>query len=167
MSSMFERCENLIYLETSYLNMSSALTTKSMFSDCYKLAYISIDKVANDSSHMFQNCYSLTSLDISRQSNNNITIMNHMFYNCSKLEYLDLGFLITDNAFNFKYMFAENYNLRLLNISSFLIDEDALFEGMFDGCDGNLTIIINPEKFNNKELLEIIENNFTVEYFFV
>ena len=67
MSSMFEKCENLIILETEYLNMNNVLFTKNMFADCHNLNYININKVANDSSHMFHNCYSLTSIDISKK----------------------------------------------------------------------------------------------------
>ena len=90
--------------------------------------------------------------------------MNHMFYNCSQLTNLDLSIINTTKATNFEYMFAENYNLNLINISSFAIDDIAFYEGMFEGCDENLIIIINSETFKNKELLEYIKNNFTVEY---
>ena len=39
MSSMFEKCENLIILETEYLNMDNVLFTKNMFADCHNLNY--------------------------------------------------------------------------------------------------------------------------------
>ena len=164
MSSMFEKCENLRLLDTSNLNMSSALTTRYMFSDCYKLTYLNINKVANDSSYMFQNCLSLTSLDISNSTIHNISVMSYMFYNCSQLEYLDLSSINTEYALNFEYMFAGASNLSIINISNFYVDDNAYFEGMFDRCDHNLTVIVNKDIFNNKELIEIIEKNFTLEY---
>ena len=90
--------------------------------------------------------------------------MNHMFYNCSQLTNLDLSIINTTKATNFEYMFDENYNLNLINISSFSIDDIAFYEGMFEGCDKNLVLVVSSETFKSKELLEFIENNFTVEY---
>ena len=93
-----------------------------------------------------------------------MTILDHMFYNCSQLINLDLSAIDTDNAINFEYMFSQTINLEFLNISSFIINEDAFYEGMLEGCNNNMTIIINNNTIKNKSFLENIEQIYSIEY---
>ena len=77
MSSMFERCSSLEYLDLSSFTNQLVINTSSMFSGCY----------------------SLTSLILSNLNTFQVTDMEFMFDGCSNLKYMNLNNMkIQDNV---------------------------------------------------------------------
>ena len=95
-----------------YLNTSSAVSMRFMFSECY----------------------SITELDVSHFDTSNVVDMCAMFQHCTQLTSLDLSNFNTANVTDISSMFAESYNLQLLNVTSFNTSKVQNMHGTFGGC---------------------------------
>ena len=90
MSSMFERCHVLEYLDLSNFNTIYVTGMLWMFNNCHKLKEIkglnnfNTINVTNMNA-MFQECYELQYLDLSNLNTINVVDMSFMFNLCHKL----------------------------------------------------------------------------------
>ena len=109
MSSMFEECEELEYLDLSNFNTSNVTNMEFMFKRCYKLKEIK----------------GINNFDISKVENK-----EEMFEECKELSYSDLSdFNISSNINNKKQSkndYNEKKNENLENIGGFVSQEQIM-----------------------------------------
>ena len=95
MNGMFNKCNELKYLDLSNFDTSKVIDFKMKFAHCKKLKQIKginkfITSQATNISGMFLNCNELIYLDLSNYDTKNVTDMGYIFYNCKNLRFLNL-----------------------------------------------------------------------------
>ena len=96
MRTMFQACNELIYLDLSNFNTEKVTDMSYMFSNCNKLKEIkginnfNTNNVTN-MKVMFQECNELLYLDLSNFYTSKVTDMSGMFNKCKKLKYLNIA----------------------------------------------------------------------------
>lgn len=138
MSSMFNGCKNLTYLDVSKFNTGKVTNMFSMFSSCNNLTFLDVSKFitsnVTDMSSMFYYCCSLTSLDVSKFNTEKVTDMGLMFYYCYGLTSLDVSKFNTSNVTDMSYMFSGCSKLTSLDVSNFKTEKVTTMKTMFQDC---------------------------------
>ena len=91
MNAMFQKCNDLEYLELSNFNTSNVTDMGCMFNLCHNLKEIK---------------------GINNFNTPNVTNMNSMFQECKKLNYLDLSNFNTSNVADMGWMFNLCHKLK-------------------------------------------------------
>ena len=122
---MFQKCEELEYLDLSNFDTSKVMSMNCIFSQCINLKEIKGINIFNTFNvnimdGMFQYCKELEYLDLSNFNTSNVTGMKLMFNKCHKLK--EIKGLDNFNTKNVKIMagiFSECNELEYLNLSNF------------------------------------------------
>ena len=111
--SLFQECTNLVTLDLSMFNTSSATNMRSMFYKCENLE--SINMGSFDTTH--------------------VTTFNNFLFNCGRLLKVDLSSFATDSCIDFTNMFAGDTSLTTIYASNqFVVNENVSTDYMFNGC---------------------------------
>ena len=175
MSSMFEGCNSLTYLDLSNFNTSQVMSFNGMFNGCESLESLNLSNFdtsnAYNMTEMFEGCNSLTSLDLSNFNTSQVYDFSQMFKDCSSLQSLNLSNFDTSQAEEISGIFTNCSSLAILDISNFNLEnvyDDNLFSNLNNlkyinllSFKGNLpnidhTITYCADNSNNKD--EIISN---------
>jgi len=123
MIGMFYGCKNLIELDLSNFNISSATSIDHMFHLCYKLISLDLSNLNTSSVTsmfcLFNACTNLISLNTNNFDTSSVTDMEYMFSSCFRLTSLDLGNFNTSSVTTIAYMFNRCYDLKSLDLSNF------------------------------------------------
>ena len=104
MFAMFEECNEMQYVDLSFIDTSKVQDMEFMFNKCHKLKEIKgLDnfntKNVKYMGALFQECKELEYLDLSKFNTSNVIDMGYMFNFCSKLkEIKGLNLFITNNV---------------------------------------------------------------------
>ena len=159
MSSMFQDCNELEYLDLSNFNTSYANNMKQMLSGCKKLKEIKgINNFDTsqviDMNSMFQDCNELEYLDLSNFNTSNVNDMGFMFDKCYKLkEIKGINNFNTINVNDMDSMFQECTELRNLDLSSFNTSNVNSMRCMFQEC--KKLEFIDLSKFNTAKVKDM------------
>lgn len=138
MTTMFENCQNLTYLDLSNFDTSDVKSMKAMFKGCVRLKYLKIDtfntRNVDDMGSMFKNCRSLQTLNLSNFDTSNVSCMDSMFAGCEKLEQLDLSKFDVSNVRDMDNMFDGCKNLVSLNFQKCSIKQLKEYQSVFNNC---------------------------------
>lgn len=121
--SLFSGCSNLTEADLTNLDCSNCTTLTYWFSNCNKLAKITLPektgKITNFS-YIFNSCSSLTSVDLNHIDTSNADNFNYMFYSCSKLTDINIdafNFKTTGDVIRLNYWFYGCNSLKSLDLS--------------------------------------------------
>ena len=115
MSTMFQKCNELEYLDLTNFNTYNVTDMEWMFNKCYKLKQIK---------------------GINNFNTFKVTSMKGMFNECKQLEYLDLSNFNTSNVDDMTFMFSECIKLiKIKGINKFNMSKVTKKDEMFLGCD--------------------------------
>lgn len=137
MRLMFFRCENLISVNLSELDMSNVKNINCCFGFCELLNDIGDLSLWNckkikEIIGMFINCASLTEINLSPLDLSEVIETMDLFRGCSNLINVNIGNLNPSKIFNTKGMFAGCKSIISINMEKFNFPEDDNdFKGMF------------------------------------
>jgi len=134
---IFNKCENLIFIDLRSFNTSNVTDMSYMFKECKKLKeIIGINKnKATNLNSMFKGCFELECLDLSNFDTKNVTDLSLMFSCCYKLKgIIGLNEFITNKVINMTGMFRLCNELEYLDLSSFDTSNVIDMSGMFNKC---------------------------------
>ena len=136
MEAMFQRCENLEYLDLSFDTSN-----------------------VNDMSYMFNGCIKLKEIKgLNKFNTKNVDNMSAMFQCCENLEYLDLSF-DTSKVYEMSYMFCKCYKLKKIKgLNKFKTMKVCNMNSMFKKCDSLENIDLSNFDTSN------VENMFLMFY---
>lgn len=138
MSSMFEGCSSLVYIDVTDLDTSKVTRMDSMFKGCSMLQEVEISGVSTaaveNMQSMFEGCSSLIELDLTGINTQSVTNAQSMFDGCEKLESLDLSGLTMTNVTAMKDMFAGCTSLATLDLPTLDVEGVTDMSGIFSGC---------------------------------
>lgn len=115
MTSMFEGCTSLTFVNLSGFDTSHVSRMNKMFNSCRMLR--SLDLSGFDTGNvfnmygMFASCRALESLDLSSFDTSRVLLMDYMFNLCDSLETLDLSSFETARTCSIGYMFYMSGNI--------------------------------------------------------
>ena len=134
--------ENMRFLTNiNFFNFDTSLVTDmtSMFEGCISLIYVDLYELDTSNvslmGYMFNGCTSLTGVDAFNLNTGSVLFMGNMFSNCSSLQNLDLSSFDTSMVSNMDQMFYGCSSLKELNISNFGGSDFCIIDEMFYGCD--------------------------------
>ena len=120
---MFERMTNLLEVDFSNFDSSSAVHMTQMFLNCTKLTSINFanfrTSLVEDMHLTFGDCQSLEELDLSSFDTSKVTTMYFMFAGCNKLKSLNLENFNTAQVETMEAMFYNLTSLESVNIRNF------------------------------------------------
>ena len=138
MIGMFYGCKNLIELDLSNFNISSATSIDHMFHLCYKLISLDLSNLNTSSVTsmfcIFNSCINLISINLNNFDTSSVTDMEYMFNGCYKLKSLNLSNFNTSSATTMAYMFNRCFDLTSLDVSNFDTSSVTDMEYMFSSC---------------------------------
>ncbi len=152
LSSLFQQCENIVYLDLSGWDTSGVTNFTNMFYQCYTLTEIkgiedfNFTKAVNLGAMFYQD-FDLRGLDTSKwQTSTSLTNFSTTFYNCRHLENLDLSGFITDNVTSYNTLFSGCISLKEINLSNFNVSAKTnALGGMFQFCRSLKSITRNKD----------------------
>ena len=138
MSSMFEGCSSLVYIDVTDLDTSKVTRMDSMFKGCSMLQEAEISGVSTaaveNMQSMFEGCSSLSELDLTGINTQSVTNAQSMFDGCEKLESLDLSGFDMRSVTAAKDMFAGCASLAKLTLPTLDVANVTDLSGVFSGC---------------------------------
>ena len=138
MNFMFYGCSNIIELDLSQFDVSSATEMTCMFRDCTSLVSINLQNFnaqrTERMGQMFFNCKSLVSLDLSTFRAPKAEYIDNMFRECSSLVSLDLSYINFRSVKNMGRMFQDCTSLVSINFSNFGINNIDWMDNVFLNC---------------------------------
>ncbi len=150
LENMFERCENIKFINFNIFNTSYITNMKNMFEGCINLKEIDLSLFntsdVEDMYGMFSECLNLKEINLSSFNTSNVKDMQAMFANCLNLKEINLTSFNTTNVENMNEMFLGCYKLKEINLSSFNTINVKYMGAMFTDCK-NLKEI-NLSSFN-------------------
>ena len=163
MRTLFGKCYNLKRIILIYFDTKEVSDMSYMFEQCNSLEEILInpslfktDKV-NNMAHMFSECFSLKEIDLSSFNIQNVKHTSYMFYNCQNLNIVDFSKSKNNNIANMSHMFDGCSKILLINISPFEIIDKEKIEKMFDNISLNVEKIIT-NRYCIEEYIETFRN---------
>ena len=151
MSWMFRNCTDAVSVilsdYRSFIDTSSVVTMKGMFSKCSSLTGISFyginTSAVENFNGMFHYCSGLRSLDLSSLNTSKAVNLSGMFSGCTELSALDLSSFDISGVKYLHQTFMGCTGLRTLDLSSF--DNSAVtdYREMFSGCTGLETVLVS------------------------
>ena len=139
------KLSQIIYIDTSGIDVSCVRNMNSMFYSCRSLTSIEgldrwdVSSVTNMGS-MFYSCSSLTSLDISEWDVSSVTNMGSMFNSCSSLTSIDLSGWDVSSVTNMSSIFRLCNSLTSLDLSGWDVSFVTNMSYMFYSCSSLLSI---------------------------
>ena len=160
-TSLKEFFYNCTSLETisglEYLNTANITDMSSMFQECSNLKFLDFTnfdtKNVSNMYFMFNGCSTLTSLDLTNFNTKNVSNMNGMFCDCSNLTSLDLTNFNTAKVTNMGNMFLGCSNLTSLDLTNFNTAKVTDMHGMFKGCSALTSLDLT--NFNTAEVRDM------------
>ena len=152
-SYMFNKCNDIIYIDLSSFDSSGVTNMSHMFSECYSLKDINLSNLNTtniiDMSYMFNKCYELKKIDFPESFNSqNLENMALMFHWCQNLTEITFpSSFKTIKVNNMKTLFGKCYILKKINIQNFNTSEVKDMSYMFDQCTKLEELLINPLTF--------------------
>jgi surface protein len=139
LKEFFYNCKTLETISgLEYLNTANITDMSSMFQECSNLKFLDFTnfdtKNVSNMYFMFNGCSTLTSLDLTNFNTKNVSNMYGMFCDCSKLTSLDLTNFNTAKVTDMGYMFLGCSNLTSLDLTNFNTAKVTDMHGMFKGC---------------------------------
>lgn len=138
MSSMFEGCSSLVYIDVTDLDTSKVTRMDSMFKGCSMLQEVEFSGVSTaaveNMQSMFEGCSSLSELDLTGINTQSVTNAQSMFDGCEKLESLDLSGFDMTSVTAVKDMFAGCGSLVTLKLPALGMKDVTDMSGVFSGC---------------------------------
>lgn len=138
MSSMFEGCSSLVYIDVTDLDTSKVTRMDSMFKGCSMLQEVEISGVSTaaveNMQSMFEGCSSLSELDLTGINTQSVTNVQSMFDGCEKLESLDLSGFDMTSVTAAKDMFSGCGSLVTLKLPALGMKDVTDMSGVFSGC---------------------------------
>ena len=167
MSGMFQKCDELEYLNLSNFNTLNVNKMKCMFNSCGKLKEIKginkfITNNVTDMEGLFQKCNCLKYLYLSNFNTSNASNMKNMFNKCNKLkEIKGINKFITNKVTNMSGMFKFCCELEFLDLSNFNTSNVTTMKDMFKECNNlkylNLSNFIT--NCNTEDMLSFQKRN--------
>ena len=159
MSSLFNNCNSLTYIDISDWDMKNVTNMSQMFRTCQILTTIKCETNWNidncsDISDIFFECYHLKSLpDISKWNTQNVKNMKNLFKGCNDLISIpDISNWDTTNVINMSYMFSGCKSLlNLPDISNWNICNVTDLSGIFNECS-SLKYLPDISKWNTSKV---------------
>ena len=161
---MFNRLDNIIYVDTSNLFSSNVKSMFKMFQGCRSLKSVNLDNFDTSSvvnmgylfeycsgfltlnvgnfdtssvkymNNMFRDCYSLTTLNLSNFNTSSVIDMRDMFCGCNRIKSLDLNHFDTSSVTDMSSMFVNGFELISLKIDNFDTSSVNTMKYMFYKC---------------------------------
>ena len=155
LKEFFYNCKTLETISgLEYLNTANITDMSSMFQECSNLKFLDFTnfdtKNVSNMYFMFNGCSTLTSLDLTNFNTKNVSNMYGMFCDCSKLTSLDLTNFNTAKVTDMGYMFLGCSNLTSLDLTNFNTAKVTDMHGMFNGCSALISLDLT--NFNTAEV---------------
>ena len=158
LKEFFYNCKTLETISgLEYLNTANITDMSSMFQECSNLKFLDFTnfdtKNVSNMYFMFNGCSTLTSLDLTNFNTKNVSNMYGMFCDCSKLTSLDLTNFNTAKVTDMGYMFLGCSNLTSLDLTNFNTAKVTDMHGMFKGCSALTSLDLT--NFNTAEVRDM------------
>ena len=158
LKEFFYNCKTLETISgLEYLNTANITDMSSMFQECSNLKFLDFTnfdtKNVSNMYFMFNGCSTLTSLDLTNFNTKNVSNMNGMFCDCSNLTSLDLTNFNTAKVTNMGNMFLGCSNLTSLDLTNFNTAKVTDMHGMFKGCSALTSLDLT--NFNTAEVRDM------------
>ena len=158
LKEFFYNCKTLETISgLEYLNTANITDMSSMFQECSNLKFLDFTnfdtKNVSNMYFMFNGCSTLTSLDLTNFNTKNVSNMNGMFCDCSNLTSLDLTNFNTAKVTNMDNMFLGCSNLTSLDLTNFNTAKVTDMHGMFKGCSALTSLDLT--NFNTAEVRDM------------
>ncbi len=158
LKEFFYNCKTLETISgLEYLNTANITDMSSMFQECSNLKFLDFTnfdtKNVSNMYFMFNNCPNLTSLDLTDFNTKNVKNMNGMFCDCSNLTSLDITNFNTAKVTNMGNMFLGCSNLTSLDLTNFNTAKVTDMHGMFKGCSALTSLDLT--NFNTAEVRDM------------
>ena len=158
LKEFFYNCKTLETISgLEYLNTANITDMSSMFQECSNLKFLDFTnfdtKNVSNMYFMFNGCSTLTSLDLTNFNTKNVSNMYGMFCDCSKLTSLDLTNFNTAKVTDMGYMFLGCSNLTSLDLTNFHTAKVTDMHGMFKGCSALTSLDLT--NFNTAEVRDM------------
>ena len=158
LKEFFYNCKTLETIsDLEYLNTANITDMSSMFQECSNLKFLDFTnfdtKNVSNMYFMFNNCPNLTSLDLTDFNTKNVKNMNGMFCDCSNLTSLDITNFNTAKVTNMGNMFLGCSNLTSLDLTNFNTAKVTDMHGMFKGCSALTSLDLT--NFNTAEVRDM------------
>ena len=158
LKEFFYNCKTLETISgLEYLNTANITDMSSMFQECSNLKFLDFTnfdtKNVSNMYFMFNGCSTLTSLDLTNFNTKNVSNMNGMFCDCSNLTSLDLTNFNTAKVTNMGSMFLGCSNLTSLDLTNFNTAKVTDMHGMFKGCSALTSLDLT--NFNTAEVRDM------------
>ena len=158
LKEFFYNCKTLETISgLEYLNTANITDMSSMFQECSNLKFLDFTnfdtKNVSNMYFMFNGCSTLTSLDLTNFNTKNVSNMYGMFCDCSKLTSLDLTNFNTAKVTDMGYMFLGCSNLTSLDLTNFNTAKVTDMHGMFKGCSALTSLDLT--NFNTTEVRDM------------
>ena len=158
LKEFFYNCKTLETISgLEYLNTANITDMSSMFQKCSNLKFLDFTnfdtKNVSNMYFMFNGCSTLTSLDLTNFNTKNVSNMYGMFCDCSKLTSLDLTNFNTAKVTNMGNMFLGCSNLTSLDLTNFNTAKVTDMHGMFKGCSALTSLDLT--NFNTAEVRDM------------
>ena len=166
-SFMFSNCTELVSVNATNFDLSSANNTTRMFSDCSNLTTITghedwVISSSTNANYMFTECTSLTTLNSAGWTFGSLVSAYAMFYNATSVANIDVSAWDMSTCTSVGFMFGGNRNMSFTNLDlsnwslapvSFGADTLNAMSWMFSYCI-NLTAI-DLTGFNTSGVLQL------------
>ena len=158
LKEFFYNCKTLETISgLEYLNTANITDMSSMFQECSNLKFLDFTnfdtKNVSNMYFMFNGCSTLTSLDLTNFNTKNVSNMNGMFCDCSNLTSLDLTNFNTAKVTNMGNMFLGCSTLTSLDLTNFNTAKVTDMHGMFKGCSALTSLDLT--NFNTAEVRDM------------
>ena len=158
LKEFFYNCKTLETISgLEYLNTANITDMSSMFQECSNLKFLDFTnfdtKNVSNMYFMFNGCSTLTSLDLTNFNTKNVSNMNGMFCDCSNLTSLNLTNFNTAKVTNMGNMFLGCSNLTSLDLTNFNTAKVTDMHGMFKGCSALTSLDLT--NFNTAEVRDM------------
>ena len=165
---MFSNCTELVSVNATNFDLSNAVDTQRMFSDCSNLTTITghedwVISLSRNANYMFTECTSLTTLNSAGWTFGSLVSSYAMFYNASSLANIDVSAWDMSTCTSVGFMFGGNRNMAFTNLDlsnwsiapvSFATDTFNAMSYMFSYCI-NLTAV-DLSGFNTSGVLQLL-----------
>jgi len=165
---MFSNCTELVSVNATNFDLSNAVDTQRMFSDCSNLTTITghedwVISLSRNANYMFTECTSLTTLNSAGWTFGSLVSSYAMFYNASSLANIDVSAWDMSTCTSVGFMFGGNRNMAFTNLDlsnwsiapvSFAADTFNAMSYMFSYCI-NLTAV-DLSGFNTSGVLQLL-----------